>query len=48
MKKITFSKEQLEWIINEYTNNHLSMQKIGKKLGVSKSVISRVLKENNI
>ena len=48
MKKITFSKEQLEWIINEYTNNHLSMQKIGEKLGVSKSVISRVLKENNI
>ena len=30
MKKITFSKEQLEWIINEYTNNHLSMQKIGE------------------
>lgn len=48
MKKIIFSDEQLQEIIETYTNEHLSMSKIGKKFGVSKEVISRVLKENNI
>lgn len=48
MKKIEFTKEQLEDIFNKYQNEKLSMSKIGEVYGVSKTVISRVLKENSI
>lgn len=48
MKKIEFTKEQLKDIFIKYQNKKLSMEKIGKEYGVSKTVISRILKENNI
>lgn len=48
MKKIIFSKKQLEEIIQDYTINNLSTRELGEKHNVSKQVINRVLKENNI
>jgi len=48
MKKVVFTNEQIKDIINEYVNNHISMQNISIKYNVSREVISRVLKENNI
>lgn len=48
MKKIVFSEEQLRDIFAKYQNEHISMAKIGEKYNVSKTVISRILKENNI
>lgn len=48
MKKIVFSENELKDIIYLYTNSHTSMRKIGEKYNVSKTVITRVLKENNV
>lgn len=48
MKKINFTDQQLRQIIKDYQENGISMQKIGNQFQVSKTVISRVLKENNI
>ena len=48
MNKIVFTKEETEDIINLYTKEFLSMNKIGEKYSVSKEVIKRVLKENSI
>lgn len=48
MKKISFSDEQIKEILNLYINQKLGMEKIGKLYGVSKTVISRILKENKI
>lgn len=48
MKKIIFSENELKDIIYLYTNSHTSMRKIGEKYNVSKTVIARILKENNI
>lgn len=48
MKKKQFSQQEVDDIINAYTNKYKSMQIIAKKYNCSKSVISRVLKENNI
>ena len=48
MKKIIFTNEQIEEIITLYTINKFSMKAIGEKYGVSKTVINRILMENNI
>lgn len=48
MKKIEFSKEQVNQIISLYKDERKTMTAIGKQFGVSKTVISRILKENNI
>ena len=48
MRKIIFSDEQLQDIFFQYNEKHLSMELIGKKYQVSRTVISRILKENNI
>lgn len=46
--KIIFKKEELKDIINLYTIEMYSINKIAKKIGVSDNVVKRVLKENNI
>ena len=48
MKKIEFTDEQQKDIIDLYINQKKSMVDIGTQYGVSKTVISRVLKENQI
>lgn len=48
MKKIEFTDEQQKDIIDLYINQKKNMVDIGTQYGVSKTVISRVLKENQI
>lgn len=48
MAKKEFSQEQIQDIINKYQNEHYAMQKIGETYNVSRSVIGRILKENNV
>ena len=48
MKKIEFTDEQQKDIIDLYINQKKSMVDIGTQYGVSKTVISRILKENQI
>ena len=46
MQKIIFSEEQLNLIIDLYVNQNKSLKSISEIFGVSRPVISRVLKEN--
>jgi len=48
MKKINFTNEQIQDMAQLYQKEGLSLKKIGEKYNVSRSVITRVLKENNI
>lgn len=48
MKKIIFTNEQEQEIINDYVNNHLSLRIIGEKFGVSRGVITRIVKKYDI
>lgn len=48
MKRIEFSKEQIEQIKTLYENEGWAMWKIGEQFNVSRSVIARIFKENNI
>ena len=48
MRKKEFTKEQLDDIIDLYVNQHISLASIGKRYNVSRTVITRVVKENNI
>lgn len=48
MKKIIFNESQTQDIIKKYLNENKALSTISKELGVSRPVISRVLKENNI
>lgn len=48
MKKKIFTTEELEMIIQMYCKDKYTMTKIGETFGVSKTVISRVLKEQQI
>lgn len=48
MKKKEFTNEQLQDIFYKYQEDFLSAEKIGKYYGVSKTVILRILHENNI
>ena len=47
MKKIEFSQEQIEQIIELYNDNS-TLKSIGEFFNVSRTVISRILKENNV
>ena len=44
MKKIEFSQEQIEDILNKYNNENWSQQKIADFYQVSRTVIKRILK----
>lgn len=48
MRKKEFTQEQLDDIIDLYVNQHISLTLIGKRYNVSRTVITRVVKENNI
>ena len=48
MRKIEFSNEIIQEMINNYQNNNISTRQLGEMYNVSKTVISRILKENNI
>ena len=48
MRKIVLTQEQTTDIINLYQIERCSITKIGARYGVSKHVISRVLRENSI
>ncbi len=48
MKKIVFSKEQIDEIIKIYKNDNIGLAKIGDIYGVSKLTIKRILLENNV
>lgn len=47
MRKINFTKEQIKDIFNLYENENFSLSKIGEKYGCCRSVITRVIRENN-
>ena len=46
--RINFTEEQINFIIQAYTEQQKSMKDIGALFGVGKGVISRILKEHNI
>lgn len=46
MKKIQFTDEQINTIKNLYLNENQTLKNIGAMFGVSKGVISRIIKEN--
>lgn len=48
MKKRKFEEKEIQNILDKYLNEHLSMKEIGEIYNCSRTVISRVLKENNI
>ena len=45
MKKIIFTEEQLQDIKQKYEVDHMSLSKIASFYGVSRSTITRVIKE---
>lgn len=47
-KKIIFSEEEKQYIINEYVNKKISKRNLAKKMQVSEGVINRVLRDNDI
>lgn len=47
-RKIEFSSEDINRIKEYYINDHLSSRKICKLFNCSKTVIERILKENNV
>lgn len=48
MKKIEFTQEQINQIIKLYQEENNSLKKIGEQFDVCRTVIQRILKENNI
>lgn len=46
MQKIIFSDEQVNTMIDLYTNQNKSLKSLGEIFGVSRPVISRILKDN--
>lgn len=48
MKRIDFSEEEVNNIIFQYLKCNRSMADIGKDYGVSRTVITRILKQNNV
>jgi hypothetical protein len=48
MKKLLLKKEEINLIISMYVNEKLSSVNISKKIGISKQLILKILKENNI
>lgn len=48
MQKKIFTKQEVENMIDLYQNQHKTLQQIGENFNVSRTVISRIFKENNI
>ena len=48
MEKIIFKKEEIETIISMYVVEKLSSVNISKKMNISKPLILKILKENNV
>lgn len=48
MKKINYTKEEVDYVINLYVNEHLGSHLIELKTGMNRNSILRLLKENNI
>jgi hypothetical protein len=48
MRKLLLKKEEIDIIISLYVNEKLSSVDISKKIGISKPLILKILKENNI
>lgn len=48
MKKINFNEEQLQEIIRLYVEEHVSLTKLAKQFDVSRTVMTRIIKEQKI
>lgn len=48
MKKINFDEEQIQQIIKLYVEEHISLTKLAKQFNVSRTVITRIIKEQHI
>ena len=48
MKKINFNEEQLQEIIRLYVEEHMSLTKLAKQFNVSRTVMTRIIKEQEI
>ena len=48
MKKINFNEEQLQEIIRLYEEEHMSLTKLAKQFNVSRTVMTRIIKEQKI
>ena len=48
MKKIIFNEEQLQEIIRLYVEEHVSLTKLAKQFNVSRTVMTRIIKEQKL
>lgn len=48
MKKINFNEEQLQEIIRLYVEEHVSLTKLAQKFNVSRTAMTRIIKEQKI
>ena len=48
MKKIIFNEEQLQEIIRLYVEEHVSLTKLAKQFNVSRTAMTRIIKEQKI
>lgn len=48
MKKINFNEEQLQEIIRLYVEEHVSLTKLARQFNVSRTVMTRIIKEQKI
>jgi DNA invertase Pin-like site-specific DNA recombinase len=48
MKKIELNKEELDNILKMYNDELLGTHTISLKIGISKHVVNRILKENGV
>ncbi len=48
MKKINFNEEQLQEIIRLYVEEHVSLTKLAKQFNVSRTAMTRIIKEQKI
>ena len=48
MKKIIFNEEQLQEIIRLYVEEHVSLTKLAKQFNVSRTAMTRIIKEQEI
>lgn len=48
MKKINFNEEQVQEIIKLYVEEHISLTKLAKQFNVSRTVMTRIIKEQHI
>lgn len=48
MKKINFNEEQLQEIIRLYVEEHVSLTKLAQQFNVSRTAMTRIIKEQKI